>query len=131
MHEAVARGAVVQAVTSWRWDDGIYPPYANSDPDQTRERAERTLHDEIATLGARSAVTIAAEVVEGMPAAVLCRAATGADLLVLGSHGHGRLLHTVLGSVAEECIRNAPCPVVVIPVDRQAPVRTAEPAIPA
>jgi nucleotide-binding universal stress UspA family protein len=61
VHEAVTRGAVVQAVASWRWDD----PYANSDPEQTRERAERTLRDGIAALGSRSAVTIAAEVVEG------------------------------------------------------------------
>ena len=44
-------------------------------------------------------------------------AAGGAgDLLVLGSHGHSRVRHTVLGSVSEECIRKAACPVVVIPV---------------
>ena len=43
-------------------------------------------------------------------------AARSADLLVLGSHGHSRLQHTVLGSVSEECIRKATCPVVVIPV---------------
>ena len=43
--------------------------------------------------------------------------------LVLGSHGHRRVRHTVLGSVSEDCIRKATCPVVVIPVpaDRRQP----------
>src|SRR5436190_531591 len=35
---------------------------------------------------------------------------------VLGSHGHGRLFHAVLGSVVEQCIRAGVCPVVVVPV---------------
>jgi hypothetical protein len=49
------------------------------------------------------------------PAAGLAAAARGADLLVLGSHGHSRISHAVLGSVADETIRAAECPVVVIP----------------
>jgi nucleotide-binding universal stress UspA family protein len=61
-------------------------------------------------------VAIAAETVQAGPAAALTRAARDADLLVLGSHGHGRLHHAVVGSVAEECIRAAACPVVVVPV---------------
>jgi nucleotide-binding universal stress UspA family protein len=43
------------------------------------------------------------------------RAAEGAHLLVLGSHGHSRTWHTVLGSVTEECVREATCPMVIIP----------------
>lgn len=52
-----------------------------------------------------------------------------ADLLVLGSHGHSRVRHTVLGSVSEDCIRKASCPVVVIPVPVERSERASEPAV--
>lgn len=76
------------------------------------------LDDEIRALLARhgSHLPVAAEVVEGSPGETLARAATSADLLVLGSHGHSRVRRTVLGSVSEECIRRATCPVAVVPV---------------
>jgi nucleotide-binding universal stress UspA family protein len=46
---------------------------------------------------------------------LLAHAAEGMDLLVLGSHGFGPLLRLLLGSVAGRVIRNAPCPVLVMP----------------
>jgi nucleotide-binding universal stress UspA family protein len=39
---------------------------------------------------------------------------TGADWIVIGSHGHGALYHLVLGSVSEKVIDRAPCPVLVV-----------------
>jgi nucleotide-binding universal stress UspA family protein len=47
---------------------------------------------------------------------------------VLGSHGHSRVRHTVLGSVSEDCIRKAACPVVVIPVPVGTQQHGTEPA---
>lgn len=38
-----------------------------------------------------------------------------ADLIVLGSHGHGRFFHTMFGSVREAVLSHAPCPVLVVP----------------
>lgn len=38
-----------------------------------------------------------------------------ADLIVLGSHGHGRFFHTMFGSVREALLSQAPCPVLVVP----------------
>jgi nucleotide-binding universal stress UspA family protein len=38
-----------------------------------------------------------------------------ADLIVLGSHGHGRFFHTMFGSVREALLAEAPCPVMVVP----------------
>ena len=64
-------------------------------------------------------MSIATEALRGDAGARLAKAAEDADLLVVGSHGKGRLYHAVLGSVAEECVRLARCPVVVIPVPHQ------------
>ena len=36
------------------------------------------------------------------------------DLIVLSSHGHSRMAHLVMGSVAEKVVRHATCPVFVI-----------------
>jgi nucleotide-binding universal stress UspA family protein len=131
IHEATARKATVQAVHAWRWDTPDLPPHASTHPDEERARAEETLMREIESIGDRAGVTIASEVVEGRAADVLSAAARDADLLVLGSHGHSRVRHTVLGSVSEECVRKASCPVVVLPVPQPSPQRSAEPAIPA
>jgi len=124
--EATTRGGAVQAVIAWSWDGMEYGPIAATGPEQESRRARRVLDHEIHDLIARngSSLPIAAEFIEGRPADVLSAAGQLADLLVLGSHGHSRVRHTVLGSVSEDCIRKAACPVVVIPVpaEHQRPV---------
>jgi len=40
----------------------------------------------------------------------------GAELLVVGSHGGGAMQRLLVGSVAARVVRDAPCPVVVVPV---------------
>ncbi len=40
----------------------------------------------------------------------------GASHVVIGSHGHGGLHHLLVGSVAEEVVRHAAVPVVLVPV---------------
>jgi len=39
-----------------------------------------------------------------------------ADMIVIGSHGHGALFRMVLGSVSEGVIRQSDCPVLVVPI---------------
>lgn len=37
-----------------------------------------------------------------------------ADVIVIGSHGHGGMTRLLVGSVAEAVMRHAPCPVLVV-----------------
>src|SRR5262245_26788321 len=50
----------------------------------------------------------------------------GCDLIVMGTHGRSWLKHLLLGSVAEEVVRLARCPVMVV----KAPTPTREPPKP-
>lgn len=119
--EAAARGGAVRAVIAWSWNGMDYGPIAAVNPVEESALATQVVTAEIEALAERrgSHLPVTGEAIEGSPADVLTDAARTADLLVLGSHGHSRVRHTVLGSVSEACIRKATCPVVVIP----APVR--------
>jgi len=44
-----------------------------------------------------------------------------ADLIVIGSHGHTGLMHTLLGSTAERVVREADCDVLIIKPCSEAP----------
>jgi nucleotide-binding universal stress UspA family protein len=39
---------------------------------------------------------------------------TGCDLIVMGTHGHTRLGHLLFGSVTEDVVRQAHCPVLLV-----------------
>ncbi len=53
-------------------------------------------------------------VVEGHPVQVLLDAARGADLVVVGSRGHGGFSGALLGSVSQNVVHHAPCPVLIM-----------------
>lgn len=63
------------------------------------------------------ALRLPSEVEIGAPLAQIPDYAThtGADLIICGRHGQGRLQHALLGSVAEGLARHAPCPVLIVP----------------
>ena len=63
---------------------------------------------------AHPGISIDPSVIEGHPAPLLVKASSGADLLVVGSRGHGEFAGMLLGSVSEHCVTNAHCPVLVL-----------------
>jgi nucleotide-binding universal stress UspA family protein len=79
---------------------------------EERDALER---DVAAAVGAGPDVPIRTELIQGQPAIEIVRRCDGAAMLVLGSHGRGRVGSTLLGSVGAACVRKAACPVVVIP----------------
>jgi nucleotide-binding universal stress UspA family protein len=52
----------------------------------------------------------------GKPVAEIlhCARTDSADLIVVGSHGHGVFAQMILGSVADRVLRQAPCPVLMV-----------------
>ena len=58
------------------------------------------------------------EVRFGLPADEILSAAleAGADLVIMGSHGHGALYHLFTGSVVTGVLRRIDCPVLVVPL---------------
>ena len=55
------------------------------------------------------------ETIEGHPAMALLAVVEDADILVVGSRGHGGFVSALLGSVSQHVVAHARCPVVVIP----------------
>lgn len=92
---------------------GIQPaePFLLEAPAAARKRLE----EELAKVE-KAGVSADAEVRQGLPAEQIVADAgeRGADLIVLGTHGHTGLEHVLLGSVAERTVRLAPCPVLTV-----------------
>jgi nucleotide-binding universal stress UspA family protein len=104
--------APLQALIAWDVPASYGMPVIYDDVDLESE-ARTTLAQTVAeVLGESTNVTLRAE--QGHPAAVLVAASSDARLLVVGSHGHGGFAASRLGSVSQQCIHHAHCPVVVV-----------------
>jgi nucleotide-binding universal stress UspA family protein len=119
IRQAGLTGSAVDAVITWQYPAaGVGFGWAPTVADQGydfREIAEKVLTDAISsTLDPASDVSVRAHVLQGNPAQVLIEAAAGADLLVVGSRGHGGFAEALLGSVSQHCVQHASCPVVII-----------------
>lgn len=112
--QARGTGATVEAITTWTYPSG-YGISAIADPGELTDLMRKVLADAITEVaGEQPPVPVDARVLEGHPAQVLLQAAEGAQLLVLGSRGHGTFVSALLGSVSQYCVHHAPCPVVII-----------------
>lgn len=111
---AVPLNAEIDAVTSWTYPasygmGGGAP--AEWDP---AEDAAQILADALtAAFGDHKPAGVRAVVCQGHPAQVLSDASNGAEMLIVGSRGHGGFAGLLLGSVSAYCSAHAPCPVLV------------------
>lgn len=114
--QAGMTGVRLETVMAWHVPVAAYgAPVMPPDGYDFEPEARRTLAEAIRdVLGEHPAVEVATVVVEGHPAPELLHAAADADLLVVGSRGHGAFTGMLLGSVSEHCVAHAPCPVVVV-----------------
>jgi nucleotide-binding universal stress UspA family protein len=117
--DAARRGVPVEAVSAYRPPDYWLDFYAvdPQEPDTVRNAAlerVRTFVAEVLQERGEPAPPVSVYAGMGGPAEVLLRRAHGADLLVVGSRGHGGLGAVLLGSTSMQCTHHATCPVTVV-----------------
>ena len=116
IRQARLTGGGVKAVTAWHYPVAYGYPVPVSPLSSAEEIAERVLRIAIAEIeqDPGEPVPITGKIVEGNAARVLLEESREADLLVIGSRGHGGFAEALLGSTGQHCVHYATCPVVVI-----------------
>jgi nucleotide-binding universal stress UspA family protein len=121
--QARLTGMAVEAVAAWQQPATYAYPYGAipfpSPGDDIAATAEKILTETVAEAVGKGGrpVDVRVKVAHGPAAQVLLAAAAGAELLVVGSRGHGAFAGMLLGSVSQHCTHHSPCPVTVVPDD--------------
>jgi len=122
VRQAERTGGTVEAVIAWRYPAVLAAPFGPAEvlPETDfADVAARVVSQAISeTVDPSGPVKASSIVAEGNPAEVLLDAAQGADLLVVGSRGHGSLTEALLGSVSQHCVHHAQCPIVIVKAGR-------------
>ena len=115
--EARLRGATLEAVAVWQYPMMTTIPAFGAMPEVTdlTDETEQHLRAVVSEAGIESSseVPVTLRVCEGA-ASMSAAGAAGAELLVVGSRGHGGFAGLLLGSVSHQCTMHARCPVVVV-----------------
>ncbi len=83
--------------------------------------AKAQLHlDELKTRFTGLPFEVTTEQREGVPSEIITQACAdvGAEMIIMGSHGHGAVYHLLVGSVTDGVLKNAKCPVLIVPSPR-------------
>jgi nucleotide-binding universal stress UspA family protein len=118
--EAAFRGARLRIVSAWQipvaaYGNAFAPPLDPTALDAFRVRAEQVADDALATVKRlQPSLEAEAMTVQGQPADVLLEHGAKAKLIVVGRRGLGGFKSLLLGSVSQQVVQHATCPVVVV-----------------
>ena len=115
--EAGLRGDRLVIVCAWEIPMMIEPvgAYPGEPFESLREEAENVIQAALARVAElEPSVVCEGKVIEGQVASVLLKESKQADMLVVGSRGRGGFASLLLGSVSQQVVHHAPCPVVVV-----------------
>jgi nucleotide-binding universal stress UspA family protein len=120
MKEAAIRHAPLTVLTVHQAVAGYYGGVAiySEDPELTekaREAAQKETDKMLAGLSGSSPESVTVKAVHGFPVEELIKAASDADMIVLGSRGAGGFTRLLMGSVASQVAQHAHCPVLIVP----------------
>ena len=119
VEDAVRRGVPVEAVVAhmppeaWMDFDAVGGFQYDEAEAAARQRAETTIAEVLRDVP-EPHPEIHVTAVVGSAADALIRESAGADLLVVGSRGHGGFSSMLLGSTSMQCALHAECPVTVV-----------------
>jgi nucleotide-binding universal stress UspA family protein len=91
------------------WTPGYVPPLEDWEKAVLDE-----LHAHVKAVGLDPSVRVTCHAVHKAPAPALMAAAEGAHLLVVAARGRGGFRGLLLGSVSDQLVHHAPCPVTVV-----------------
>jgi nucleotide-binding universal stress UspA family protein len=119
LEEARLRQAKLRVVHAWQFGYIGAPgfegslPAVGGDLAEFHEAAEAALDETLRGVVA-DGVAIERRVDQGAAASVLIEESRDADVLIVGSRGHGGFAQLLLGSVSQQCALHALCPVVIV-----------------
>jgi nucleotide-binding universal stress UspA family protein len=111
--EGTLRILTVDESRTERYADLLSGAVAESPPTIARERLKMIVMRKRDSLPVQ--LRADAQILHGRPAAELLNELVGVDLMLMGSRGYGTVGRALLGSVAAEVVRAAPCPIVIVP----------------
>jgi nucleotide-binding universal stress UspA family protein len=119
--EAATWDAQLDVVHAWDFPFVIVPPPMSftypADIEALERSAEALLDAEVEAVGVHTGPSprqVEKILVRDSATRALLETAKGADLLVVGSRGRGGFSGLLLGSVSNQCVHHAPCPVAVV-----------------
>jgi nucleotide-binding universal stress UspA family protein len=115
--DAEARRWEVPLVAVWAWEFSplLVATDAPVELDKLEEANRHRMHSVLVEeLGAERAAAVQPLVTEDHPARALLETAGENDLLVVGSRGYGGFKGMLLGSVSQQVVHHAACPVTIV-----------------
>lgn len=106
--------SAVEAIAIWNLTAYGYRAAYMEPGEEVAERTRQMLAETVGeAVGEDAGVT--EKVLRGIPAETLVEVSESAQVLVLGTRGHGAFAGMLLGSVSQHCVAHSKCPFVVIP----------------
>ncbi|MER7481423.1 universal stress protein [Streptomyces sp. NPDC126510] len=114
--EAVRRDRPLRVVHAWRVQTPeLVETAVATDADSQAEWVHSAVTEAVGTVTEQHPeLAVTTDVIEGPVAGTLVAAAADAEMLVLGSRGHGRIVGFLLGSIGRQVIAEATRPVVLV-----------------
>ena len=101
------------AVSGWSGNPILAPGDAE-DEEKARQAAEELTLKAASQLGGAQPASVTVSAVIGFPVEELVKASGDADVLVVGSRGTGGFTKLIMGSVSDQVMHHAHCPVAVV-----------------
>jgi nucleotide-binding universal stress UspA family protein len=114
---ATATGGHIRAVMAWHYPSAVGPAPVGVAPESISGEVRHHMTDTVSKAVADAEIDaelVQVEAAYGHPAEVLVGLSAEADLLVVGSRGHGTFTGMLVGSVSLHCVTHAACPVLVV-----------------